>query len=97
MIAFPTAGYCQIKVSVKRKVQNKTNDKIEKTIDDGLNSTEKTLDEGIKKKFGKKKNKGANETILEENVVEEDPIGASENLSDDSFKTMVKISVITVL
>ena len=72
-ILFPTIGYGQIKVPVKKKTERKVNNEIDDAIDKGL--------DGI---FGGKKKKTSQKTISEEPVLaEENTTGAEENAGGD--------------
>jgi len=85
LIILPSLTFGQIKFPIKKKSEDKANDKIESTIDDGFNSTEKNFDNSVKSLFGKKNKKGNPETVTEEPETDENNTANEEASSDEDM------------
>jgi outer membrane protein OmpA-like peptidoglycan-associated protein len=82
LFLIPTFGHSQIRIPIKKKSEDRVNEEIDDTIDEGL--------DGI---FGKKKKKKKEEeqsNVEETPVEEEDAAIASENSSDEVLKPWSK-------
>jgi len=73
LFLFPTSGFSQIKVPIKKKTERRVNNEIDDAIDEGL--------DGI---FGGKKKKTSQKTVTEEPVPEESAANAEGNADVNS-------------